>query len=725
MERSPVVVTRVPCRVADLEQALERALVAGIPPQNDAISASTHHQEQERLNDEAFNPPHPPPSLLQQQQQQSSPQGSTKNYPLARPPADISATDVAAFASSSSNNSAGRSVAAARNRSTTTSPTGTKMEQQLPQQQRPPVVYFPVLDAVWLGCRKSPMQIVAAAATIPATCSSRSSSTCPLEAASIAGLAEPSAGIPNGTTNSPHMVDFCVCQYIAPPPITTNSSTTTGTTTMNTTSFAEQCIVETCKNDWTRCHKDLSYEPPSAGIDINQELSVVVVVQWFDLRSVAMTKTTTKMFSSNNNNNHESSSAFVYSFLQSVLGSDHTASPWVQQPQHRDHPVVDCVMLLLENEAPGCLRSFRVSDACPSWGLYSSAFLDLSSLVSCQCQEESDKTGPSNDSVRHGTCLGCLTNNSTTRNGQQQQHKGQQTQSVGELLIYRRLPPRLALASRHFLTDQPVLVPGCLWEAVLQEGEPIEETTIDDLPLPSSLPTVMVRLTGPPYIDFGAEYASTNCNLQALLEPAAQAILQAEVATLLPHWTAWPEQQHYRTKHDSAENTTSSTAAPWNVFPLCYCFPAYDISRRQWIAATTALVPQTVALLRKYGGDDYIRTALFSRLDANAVLEAHTGWADLANHVYRIHIPIVIPDDAICGTWVDGCVMTHASDQIVAFDDSKIHRAFHYSSSYSSNKSRIVLIVDVARPSHMPMGTASGGHSEELDLFIAQFALPH
>jgi aspartyl/asparaginyl beta-hydroxylase (cupin superfamily) len=52
------------------------------------------------------------------------------------------------------------------------------------------------------------------------------------------------------------------------------------------------------------------------------------------------------------------------------------------------------------------------------------------------------------------------------------------------------------------------------------------------------------------------------------------------------------------------------------------------------------------------------------------------------------------------------------------FDDSKVHRAFNY----SKDLSRTVLIIDIARPTNMyPLGTATGGHSNELDAFIEQF----
>jgi aspartyl/asparaginyl beta-hydroxylase (cupin superfamily) len=128
-----------------------------------------------------------------------------------------------------------------------------------------------------------------------------------------------------------------------------------------------------------------------------------------------------------------------------------------------------------------------------------------------------------------------------------------------------------------------------------------------------------------------------------------------------------------------------------------------------------------------------LRTALFSRLDAGSRLGAHTGWEDLANHVLRIHIPLIVPGNTsmandntsqnadnynmgLCGVWVDGCVDTHEEGRIIVFDDSKVHRAFNY-----SNGERVVLIIDLARPQGLPIGTATGGHSDELDDFISGF----
>ena len=75
-----------------------------------------------------------------------------------------------------------------------------------------------------------------------------------------------------------------------------------------------------------------------------------------------------------------------------------------------------------------------------------------------------------------------------------------------------------------------------------------------------------------------------------------------------------------------------------------------------------------------------------------------------------------MPDNECCGTWVDGCVGN--SNEIVVFDDSKTHRAFNY----APTQERIVLIVDVVRPKELPEGTATGGHSDELDEFIQHFS---
>ena len=58
---------------------------------------------------------------------------------------------------------------------------------------------------------------------------------------------------------------------------------------------------------------------------------------------------------------------------------------------------------------------------------------------------------------------------------------------------------------------------------------------------------------------------------------------------------------------------------------------------------------------------------------------------------------------------------THRMGEVISFDDSKVHRAFN-----CTDEERIVLIVDLARTDVLPTGTATGGHTEELDSFIKE-----
>lgn len=62
-------------------------------------------------------------------------------------------------------------------------------------------------------------------------------------------------------------------------------------------------------------------------------------------------------------------------------------------------------------------------------------------------------------------------------------------------------------------------------------------------------------------------------------------------------------------------------------------------------------------------------------------------------------------------------VRHHQLGNILIFDDSKRHYAFNRSIC----EERIVLIVDIMRPSNIPLGTALGGHTTELDNFIDKF----
>jgi ubiquinone/menaquinone biosynthesis C-methylase UbiE len=171
-------------------------------------------------------------------------------------------------------------------------------------------------------------------------------------------------------------------------------------------------------------------------------------------------------------------------------------------------------------------------------------------------------------------------------------------------------------------------------------------------------------------------------------------------------WPFWPE-RHY-----------ASESSEWRVFPLCYTFPAHDASKTVWVDPTCNLCPKTAEILRNISG---IRTALFSKLGPKTTLGAHRGWADLSNHILRCHIGLIVPTlsngKPCCAMVVGGDTCYHKEKEILVFDDSKLHYAYNE----HDEATRIVLIVDLYRPDHIPRGKAKGGHTEELDEFIDSF----
>jgi hypothetical protein len=416
----------------------------------------------------------------------------------------------------------------------------------------------------------------------------------------------------------------------------------------------------------------------------------------------------------------------VLHFLRSTLTSCHglCASPWTnigklkQDNSHSDQMSVDRVLAVLmrntycddaqdsSSGSNGCrwddlekkelkqMINFRTGDAAPSFFLYSVS--DLKADFQLKDLQEKLNSLSESDSIED------CSNSTVDCNGQ-------------TLLVFRRLPPRWNLAknlsSLHFggLKPSPIHEEsprGTLWE-IYRKHEVVQSDHDES--------NILYRIVSAPYQSHAERYPDV---LETLMSPENMQLLRTE-AKSIPQWTAWPEKNHYESELDNLSDDGQNTyPASWTVFPLCHTFPATDESARKWIDLTCSYTPHTTALLKSIV--PVLRTALFSRLDPRTKLGDHTGWADLANHVLRIHIPIEIPtgefNDGLCGTWVDGCVETHSNDRIISFDDSKLHRAFNY-----SDEERIVLILDLARPGDFPKGTAVGGHTDELEAFIKQF----
>ena len=414
-------------------------------------------------------------------------------------------------------------------------------------------------------------------------------------------------------------------------------------------------VVDHARSDGACCcqeiHSEWTRKPLRA--PKKQEVVDTIQVMWVDIRNAKHLSLRTL--------------AGCCHFLRTLLGTSHAAVPW----SDNEEELPPVVALVLPREASEALIEFRTGDASPSYFLHSVSQLQLPTTSTLWWLGQA-QDGPRMDAT---------------------------------LLIYKTMPPRENVSIEYPLKKSPdeELPDGCLWERFRKhEDEEDDEETKDEYPIEDE--EVACRMLCPPYISHTQDYPN-------LLEPLLERLSTLrEEALSIPKWTAWPERQHYRSSSANGNDNVSC----WTVFPLCHCFPANVVENRKWIDATCAYVPRTVALLKETLGDT-LRTALFSRLDPETALEAHTGWQDLANYVIRVHIPLVVPPDGLCGTWVDGCAETHHEGRPLCFDDAKVHRAFNY-----SKEERVVLILDLARPSYLPLGHATGGHTEELDSFIAQ-----
>jgi hypothetical protein len=491
--------------------------------------------------------------------------------------------------------------------------------------------------------------------------------------------------------------------------VTLYTATATGTTTPQLS-----CTCQAPHSDWKP-------QPRPESCSASQQVEVEaqaqgIALSWIDLRQNLPVPLLT-------------SEAGVVHFLRSVLTeARHVASsPWVVEPQPEFTVAStsnstststwppDMVVLVLP--APlAILQDFRVSDACPSWFLHGYATCDELEL-------------PELLNWNHPAGGEPFWNSTSV---------GENPAAPATLYTYKQLKPRPRLSRQHPLAQDAssaitTTTIGCLWETVPPPPPPppsssLSEQTQRQAQRQRQRQEPTYRLVGPPYVNFFQNYSE---RVHQLFSEQALQVFTKE-ALNIPQWTPWPETQHYK-----ATTTTSSSSAggkPWTVFPLCYCFPSNAPERLTWVEATKSHCPETCRLLHDILGTT-LRTALFSQLEAGTILSAHTGWADLANYVLRLHIPLVVPQQqaGLCGTWVDGCVETHHVGRPLLFDDSKIHRAFNYCSKQhnnntnnnnNNNETRIVLIVDLERPSHLPMGHATGGHSEELDAFIQQMSMP-
>lgn len=167
-------------------------------------------------------------------------------------------------------------------------------------------------------------------------------------------------------------------------------------------------------------------------------------------------------------------------------------------------------------------------------------------------------------------------------------------------------------------------------------------------------------------------------------------------------WTEWPEKDLY--------NNNQSEPDGWKIFP----FYAFGV----WVQSNCDKCPKITEFIKSIPG---LKLATLSKLKAGTKLNEHEGWASHSNYVIRCHYGLIVPDN-LCYIYVrdnktgNSEKKYHKKFDWIVFDDSKTHYAHN-----QSDRDRIVLIVDVARPNDIEIGKSEIGDSKELIEIINYF----
>lgn len=158
-------------------------------------------------------------------------------------------------------------------------------------------------------------------------------------------------------------------------------------------------------------------------------------------------------------------------------------------------------------------------------------------------------------------------------------------------------------------------------------------------------------------------------------------------------WINWPEKELY------GEDMT------WKIIPICFCVPSDDNNNMVWIDQSRKFIPKIYDYIKSLKN---VKTALISKMGKNTKLGYHQGWACVANHVLRCHLPILVEENK-SGVVVDQHLQYHDLNSYILFDDSIRHYGFNY-----SENDRYVLIIDFPRPLNIQSGSSDIETSSEL-----------
>lgn len=168
-------------------------------------------------------------------------------------------------------------------------------------------------------------------------------------------------------------------------------------------------------------------------------------------------------------------------------------------------------------------------------------------------------------------------------------------------------------------------------------------------------------------------------------------------------WIDWVEKDLYKRETEDGD---------WKIIP----FYGFNI----WVDENCEKCPSLYKFLKSIPN---LKIAVLSKMGPNTVLSEHRGWANHSNFVLRCHFGLEIPDDNCyisVGDYEKGNIVRetkkYKQNKWIVFDDSKLHYTWN-----KSDKDRIVLILDIERPSNVKKGNAIKGDTKELLELIEKF----
>jgi aspartyl/asparaginyl beta-hydroxylase (cupin superfamily) len=190
--------------------------------------------------------------------------------------------------------------------------------------------------------------------------------------------------------------------------------------------------------------------------------------------------------------------------------------------------------------------------------------------------------------------------------------------------------------------------------------------------------------------------------------------INIEINNINKNWMNWPESGLY-SQFEEKNIIYNKNKDSWQIIPL-YGFGI-------WCEEYCNKLPSIHKFLKSLPN---LKIALLSKMKPETKLRPHCGWGVHSNNVLRCHYGLVLPKNndesyvAIKDNYKvpDNMDMkqNHKLHDWIVFDDSKIHYAVN-----NSDTERIVLIIDMERPSYVKKGTTKQGSTKELIDLVNSF----